>query len=132
MFASTINLFQRLYQDQGFQVPKGVDLEERVYRTFLRMYEAFDRDRPLVPVGQFSEVRYEDLTAAPLDQLRRIYGELELGGFDDARPAIEQFLQGQAGYKKNKFVIAPETRAEIARRWGAFCDKYGYAREAAE
>ena len=45
IFPSTVNLWKRLYRDKGLQVPKYEGLEEHVFTTFTRMYEAFERDR---------------------------------------------------------------------------------------
>ncbi|NLE39960.1 MAG: sulfotransferase, partial [Pirellulaceae bacterium] len=92
------------------------------------MYEVFESQRGMIPEGRFSEIRYEDLVAAPVEQMGRIYDELNLGGFDDARPALEEHAAGMAGYKKNRFELPAETREEIGRRWGWFMDKYGYER----
>ena len=66
IYPSTINLWKRLYRNDGLQVPTYDGLDEHVFTTFTRMYEVFDRDRGLIPAGQFCEVRYEDLVAQPL------------------------------------------------------------------
>jgi len=127
LFASTVHLWKRLSRDEGLQVPRGEGLEEQVYQTFLRMYRAYERDRPLLGRAQLCEVRYEDLIADPIGQMRRVYQELELGEFEKVLPELEKFLASQAGYQRNRYEIPPETRAEIARRWGAFIQKYGYS-----
>jgi omega-hydroxy-beta-dihydromenaquinone-9 sulfotransferase len=127
LFPSTVNLWKRLYKDQGFQTPHYKTLEERVYETFRRMYETFERQRHLIPRGNFSEVRYEDLLADPLGQMARIYDELGLGGFDQARPGMAKYLEGQADYQRNRYELSAEARTEIARRWSAYIAKYGYA-----
>jgi omega-hydroxy-beta-dihydromenaquinone-9 sulfotransferase len=126
VFPSTMNLWRRLYKDEGFQTPRYKGLEEHVFTTLVRMYEVFERDRALIPPKQLCDVRYEDLVADPVGQLRRVYEELDLGGFDDAQPAIAKHMQGQADYKKNRYQIAPELRDEISRRWSSYIAKYGY------
>ena len=73
IFPSTINLWKRLYRNDGLQVPTYDGLEEHVFSTLVRMYEAYERDRALVPPGQLCEVRYEDLVAHPLAQMERVY-----------------------------------------------------------
>ena len=70
IFPSTVNLWKRLYRDQGLQMPTYEGLDEHVFATFTRMYEAFDRDRELIGPGQFCEIRYEDLIADPVEQMR--------------------------------------------------------------
>jgi omega-hydroxy-beta-dihydromenaquinone-9 sulfotransferase len=126
VFASTVNLWKRLYRYQGLQRPDYRDLDERVFETFREMYAAFEQDRSLVAPSRFSEVRYEDLVADPIAQMRRIYSELDLGEFEKALPALQQYAQGRADYQRNRYEIEPETRAQIVRRWGDFIEKYGY------
>ena len=131
IFPSTVNLWKRLYRDEGLQVPTCEGLEEHVYDSLVRMYDAFERDRELIGPGQFCEVRYEELVANPVEQMRRVYEELQLGGFDSAKPGIEDYLAGQKDYKPNRFQMAPELRAEITRRWAKYLERYGYAKEEA-
>ena len=126
IFPSTIGLWKRLYRDEGLQMPKYQGLDEYVLHTFERMYKAFDRDRRLLGAGQFCEVRYEDLVSRPIDEMRRIYEELQLGDFDAARPAIETYMAAQKDYKTSRYQLSPENRAEIGRRWEKYMAQYGY------
>jgi hypothetical protein len=126
IFPSTVNLWKRLYRDEGLQVPNFEGLEEHVFRTFERMYEAFDRDRKLIPSGQFSEVRYEELIKSPLAQMQRIYEELQLGDFEQVRPAIENYFADQKDYKTNRYQTSPEIKDQIASRWSKYIKQYGY------
>ena len=132
IFPSTVNLWKHLYRDQGLQFPRYVGLEEHVFRTFVRMYEAFDRDRSLIPPSRFAEVHYEDLVENPLQQMRKIYEQLELGGFDEVLPAIRQYFATSADYQTNRYNLAPEIREEINRRWGGFMRRYGYCGESVD
>ena len=65
LFPSTVNLWKRLYRDEGLQVPRYEGLEEHVFKTLTRMYETFECDRKLIGPGQFCEIRYEELVADP-------------------------------------------------------------------
>jgi hypothetical protein len=129
VFPSTVNLWKRLYRNEGFQVPRYEGLREYVFRTFQRMYEVFERDRSLIPAGQFCEVRYEDLVADPIGQMEQVYGRLGLGDFERLRPAVAAYFAEKADYQTNRYAVPAETRGEIARRWGAFFKRYGYAVE---
>ena len=129
VFPSTVNLWNRLYHDEGFQVPTGEHLNELVFQTFTRMYEAFERDRELLGPDQFCQVRYEELVADPVGQMRLVYEQLELGDFESLRPAIEEYFSRHKDYKTNRYQTTPEMRDEITRRWGKFIRDYGYAAE---
>ncbi len=126
VFPSTVNLWKRLNVDQGLQVPNHEGLEEYVYGNFIRMYEAFERDRELIAPGQLCDVHYETLVANPIEEMRRVYEELQLGDFEAVRPAIEEYFAGQKDYKTNRYQITPEMRAEVSRRWGKYMKRYGY------
>jgi len=129
VFASTINLWKRLYADEGLQIPRLEGLDEYVFETFNQMYRAFDRDRPAIPPGNYSEVRYEDLVKTPVEQMRRIYDELGLGRFDQMQPALEAYVASQKDYKTNRWQFSAEVKREVGRRWAAFFDRYGYTRD---
>ncbi len=129
IFPSTINLWKRLYRNDGLQMPTYEGLEEHVFATFSRMYEVFERDRSLIPAGQFCEVRYEDLVAQPIQQMQRVYDELNLGGFETVRPQMEAYFAQKADYKTNRYQLPPELAAEISRRWASFFQRYGYSQD---
>ena len=126
VFPSTMNLWRRLRHDEGLQTPRYEGLEEYVFETFQQMYDAFERDRESIDPVRFSEVRYEDLVADPIGQVRRVYDELGLGEFDAVLPAIEQYLESVKDYKKNRFQTPPELQAKIAERLKPYIEKYGY------
>jgi hypothetical protein len=58
--------------------------------------------------------------------MRIIYESLGLDGFKAVVPALQKYLAGLAAYQKNSYTLAPETHAEITRRWGPFIARYGY------
>ncbi len=130
VFPSTVKLWQRLYQDQGFQRPNYNGLDEHVLDTLCRMYNTFERDRKLLDPSRLCDVRYEDLTKDPIGQMRRVYEQLELDGFEQAVPALEEYVAAKKGYKKNRYEISEETRAEITSRWSGYIERYGYTSEA--
>ena len=128
VFPSTVNLWKRLYRDEGLQLPNFHGLDEDVFQTFVRMYEAFERDKKLIDSSHYSEVRYEELVEDPVGQMRRVYEQLHLGEFEKILPELEKFAAGQKDFKTNKYQLPAEMRAEVARRWGFFFDRYGYER----
>jgi hypothetical protein len=129
IFPSTINLWKRLYRNDGLQMPTYEGLEEHVFGTFQRMYEVFERDRGLIPAGQLCEVRYEDLVARPINEMQRVYEELQLNDFDKVRPRMEAYFTAKADYKTNRYQLPSELAAEVGRRWGSFFDRYGYEKD---
>lgn len=129
VFASTVNLWKSLYRTHGLQTPTFAGLEEQVFQTFLRMYDRLEAGQKLVPAGRFHELRYEDLIADPVGQMRLLYERIGLDGFEDMRPRLEQYLESLKGYETNRYDLSPEARQEIEQRWGDVIRRYGYDRE---
>jgi hypothetical protein len=127
VFMSTVRLWRSLYQVQGLQVDNGHDITEYVLSTFERMYHSFDEDRPLLKENQYYEVRYEDLVANPIAQIRAMYEQLNLGDFEQVRPRLEAILEAKKDYRTNRFEPPEEVRTMVAERWGEFARRYGYA-----
>lgn len=129
VFPSTVNLWKSLYQTHGLQQPTFEGLEEQVFSTFLQMYDALDKGRPLVDPGRFYEVRYEDLVRDPVGQMRTLYEHLGLGGFDEVLPRLEEYCARTKGYETNRYAQSPELRDRIRARWGPVIERYGYDAE---
>lgn len=129
VYPSTVNLWKTLYETHCLQTPTFAGLEEYVFRTFVHLYDRIETGRPLVPAGRFHEMRYEDLIADPVGEMRRLYEALELREFERVLPRLRQYLEENAGYKTNRYKpLDPVLQDKITRRWGKVIRQYGYAR----
>lgn len=126
VFPSTMWLWKSLHEVQGMQVDDGGQAEDYVFAAFEQMYAAFERDRPRLPEGSLHEVRYEDLVADPVGELRRAYAQLDLGDFSRVQPAVEQRVRAASNYRTNEYRLDPRLVTEIHRRWRPFIERYGY------
>ncbi|HYV39915.1 MAG TPA: sulfotransferase [Gemmataceae bacterium] len=126
VFASTMNLWKSLYRHQGLQTPTFEGLEDQVFETYLHMHKKLDETRHLVDEDHFYEIRYEDLVRDPVGEMRALYEQLNLGGFDAVLPRLENYLASVAGYETNRYELTPELRARIRRKWGASIERYEY------
>jgi len=132
VYPSTVNLWKRLYETHGLQVPRHVGIEEYVLSTYPMLYKKLEEGKRLIPSGQFYEIKYEELIARPLERLQELYQALDLGGYEQAQPHFERYLRENAGYQTNRFPhLSPAEIATLNARWGAIIDRYGYARRQA-
>jgi hypothetical protein len=103
------------------------DCENMIIERYQRMYEAYFAERSLIPPGRLVELRYEDLVQDPLDQLQRIYEQLDLPDFAVVRPAIERYIASLGEYRPNTYAeISPDLRATLAREWRRNFELWGY------
>jgi hypothetical protein len=131
VYPSSIHLLKSLSRVHSLQRPTFEGLDERVLATYVDLYRKLDEGRELVDPARFYELRYEDLIADPEGQLRRLYEHLELGGFEQFRPRLRQYLADHADYETNTYELTAQQRAIIAERWGEVIHRYRYERAAA-
>lgn len=128
VFPSTMNLWMSMARNHGLQKPVWTGLEEKVLSEFRVIYDRMEEARPLLNAvpGRFHEVRYEELIKNPVVEMKKVYDGLHLGGFDTARPRIEEYQRQNAGYETNKYELASAQQATVTARWGDVIRRYGY------
>ncbi|MBI1899823.1 MAG: sulfotransferase [Planctomycetia bacterium] len=126
LYQSTLNMWKKMYGTHGLQRARFAGLEEHVLATLPRMYAAFESARASIPPRHYYEVRYEDLVADPLGQMRAMYQQLELGDFEAVLPALERYLSDQADYQTNRYEMPEELREKINQRWADYARRFGY------
>jgi len=125
LYASTINLWKRFLIRDAFQYSNGAYLEELVFQSLVRMYEAYFRDTRDIPAENLIEIRYEDLCADKVGVMEKVYAQLNLGDFEKMRPGLERYAEEHKNYKKNKFQIDDELHDRISERWKLYIDRFG-------
>ena len=127
LYSSTVSLWKSLNEVQGMQTAGRQEwVDEYVFESFERMYQAFEADRPKLATDQLIELRYEDLAASPEHELERMYRQLGLGDFSAAKPAMEDYLAQVKNYRPNRYDLDPATRDQVNQRWQAYRERYGY------
>lgn len=102
-------------------------VQEFIQRSYQEMFERFFEAKKLIPKGNLSELRYDDLIGAELDELERVYNELGLEGFEAAKPFIRQEVKTYENYQTNTYNYPPEKMAEIYANWKDVFAALGYA-----
>ena len=109
------------------QRPDVETINERILRRYRVMYDAYFADLPLIPKGRFHEVSFEQLERDPVDNVRALYEQLGLPGFEDFRPRLQAYADSLAGYQKNDYPeLSPALRARVAEQWQIGFEKWGY------
>ena len=124
---STINMFTKemglfcLNEPAPYEVIEEVTISlfERIYRKAIRELEEMPQEDRI-------DICYEEFCKDPLRYVETIYRHLGLGGFEEARPYFEKYLDSQKDYQKNQFTLNPKLRDKINSRLGFYFDYYGY------
>ncbi|MHC5108321.1 MAG: sulfotransferase family protein [Planctomycetota bacterium] len=110
-----------------YQVADAADVDGRIIRLYRDTYDAFFEQLSLIPPGQFSEVAFEQLQANPIDEMARVYRELQLPPFVVVEAKMREYLDSLHDYKMNEHAVLDEqTRTRIAGAWKKCFDAWGY------
>ncbi len=132
VFPSTIWLWKSLWRAHGLASGCEAELEERVFRDLVCMYRAFWGQMACVAPGNLCELRYEDLVRDPPAEMKRVYKQLRLRGFDEICPKIKQYFERTRDYQANRFTLDTPAIARILDRWREFIEVYGYERQSSD
>lgn len=130
VFPSTRKTFLALWKEMSLQPAPYPGLDDFIFDNYVRLMTRLEEGRSQVDPKHFYEVRYEDVAADPVGQVRAIYEHFRLGGFERLQPRLEKYLAELGPYQVNRHHLPPELHAAITKRWRPFIEKYGYADEA--
>jgi hypothetical protein len=107
---SNVAMLQRMSVYGLQEPPPEEEIRRRVVEEYDGTERAFVAVAPEIPAGDVSMVRYEDLVADPIAELKRVYGELDLGWSAGVENRVLTYLDSVRDYK-----AAGEKAAKAAR-----------------
>ena len=128
VFESTRNFFQNTIKPLELHSISLEQMEQNILRNYVELYKAYKEQKTILDAGHLYEVRFEDIEADALGITQQIYQQLNLPGWEEARPAIEKYINGKKGYKKNRYDYDPRTVQLVNEHWGDILDEWGYER----
>jgi hypothetical protein len=126
VFCSMRKLRRSLYEHNAVHGHEHIDIDASILRDYMRMFDSFEESRKGIPPGHLAEVRFEELEASPVKTLERIYRELDLGSFSEAKPHVESHVQSVKGYKKSTYACADADKRRVGEAWRRAFETYGY------
>lgn len=124
VYGSTKKLYSKVLPLFSLQ---DLDLE-RMNRDVVFMYknmmEKYVSDKELIPEGQLVEVAFSELVNRPMQVIERIYGALDLGGFETAAPKFEAYLNEQRAFKKSEYSFSKDEEAMLHRELQDAIDRW--------
>jgi hypothetical protein len=124
VYGSTLRFHHKLGEVLGLTRARPEEVEATVVETYAEMMRRFEHDRAALPTARVVDVRYEQLRDRPLATLEGLYDALGLDGFATDRPTIVAHLDAIAGYRAQRYVLDPDTRARIERAWAPWLERW--------
>ncbi|MCD8166033.1 MAG: sulfotransferase [Bacteroides sp.] len=126
VFESTRSFFTNTIQPLKLQDISAAEMEENILSIYAKLYHKYEADKSLIPAGNLLEVKFEDFEADALGMTEHIYKTLDIPGYSAAQPAIEKYVGGKKGYKKNKYKYDDRTVKLVEENWKFALDDWGY------
>lgn len=128
IFPSTKNLHRKFQKDYAFQSIDESVLEKHILYIYQRLMGRFFEQESKIPQGNLIHVRYEELETNPLQEVKRIYGELGISNFDGVSSNFEQHIRNQKHYQKNRYrTLTRQEIDTIYQHWNFTIDRWQYA-----
>jgi omega-hydroxy-beta-dihydromenaquinone-9 sulfotransferase len=102
---STARLFKTLTQTNSLQSFDYINLDQHAACMHEAIIKTYEQQRTFPACSNIVEVRYEDLVTDPLTTVRRIYTELNIGGFDSSEPAFREFISQQKDHRPHVYAF---------------------------
>ncbi len=104
------------------------EMEQNILYGYRELYDAYQEQKQYIPEGNLFEVKFEDFENNALEITERIYHDLDIPGWEEARPAIEAYVNRKKGHKKNQYAYDSRTISMVNEAWGDILDAWGYER----
>ncbi len=131
VFLSARHYFTRLLPELALQsygnLPDDLPIEPLILESYPYLLQALKTDSADLPPHQFAELRFEDLQANPMHQLKTLFEQLELPDFQVARPCFESYLAELQDYRQNHYALDAETIAKVETHWYPYIQQGGYS-----
>jgi hypothetical protein len=118
-------MFATLLRELALQ-DAPLDVDALVLRTYPRLMTRLLDDAATLPGGSFAEIRFEAFRQTPLRELERVFRELGLPGFAEAREGFRRYLASVSGYRSATHRLQPADIERVTRSWRRFIDRWGY------
>ena len=113
VFLSTVKFFREVFAIYTLQTWDDEDMLQYILRDNREMYELWEQDKHLIPSENLVEIRYEEFIQQPMEIMERIYGQLNLNGIDQTRPAFQAHVDAQREYVANKHNVDDEVIRKV-------------------
>ena len=128
VFVGTNERMVRLLDLWSLQRWEPADIREQTLSFYERLMRRYFETRELIPRDRLVEIRYEDFAERPLEIMEQAYQALNLGSFQEVRPAAQAYISENNHLPAGNQLPKSGDTSEIARRWGFAIDQLGYDR----
>jgi hypothetical protein len=126
VYASMSQAYKRVLPMLRLQNITEVELEQNIIFIYQQMMQKYLVDKNHIPPENLIEIRYEDFIGNEILYLKRIYNQFNLSDFEQSESEFKKYIDSQAKYKTNKYILDEETITKISEEWRFTIEKWQY------
>lgn len=126
VFYSSKKLWNTLLGNLALQEFSEKEMENEIVYVYKRLMRSYLEQSTNIPDGQLTTVRFEDLMDDPVNQIHRVYENLDLAGFSEAMPGIVKFLDNQTSGDSTQYRYETEVVETINKEWSFAFSAFNY------
>ena len=127
VYYSTYRLWKNLLEkDYALQRISEEEREENILFHYRFIMEKYLKEKGRVPADNLIEIRYDDLRNDPVREIKSIYKKLDLGAFEQVRPALDKLLSKEKDYTPFSYSYEQTTIDRINEEWGHLIEHWEY------
>lgn len=127
VFESSVRMWSALFDRYGLTPrPEDGEIRNTLLEERMRFENKLQSGLSQLRENNRAIIRYEDLTANPLETIAYLYRTFGLDGFEPVKASLEQNIASRAGYVPRQKQPPEEWRQRIAVRWAELFERYGY------
>ena len=123
---STRHFFDKMMPGLTLHKVDYEKLHSDIYTVYDQLIHRYLDTKDLIPEGNLLEIRYDDLTSKPMEEIQNIYDRLKMKGFDKAGPLINAYADSEKDFVKNKYAIKSSLLDEIIQKVDFAMAKWDY------
>ena len=103
VFLSTRHLYKSMVSTQYLQDISPKQADEMVFDYYKKVIGKYLKERHLIPEENLVELSYHDLLEHPETEIEKIYRDLGLPNFKEAKPHIDAYLKSIKKFESNNY-----------------------------
>lgn len=128
VYQSTVRLYEKIIPLTSFQAANEKEVHNYIINSYRMMYEKYLADTKELKSNQLVSISFEELEKNPVGCLEKVYDSMGLGGFEQAKEAIQGEVNDSSDYKKNNYLTLDDDKiALLKKEWGDIASRLGYS-----
>ena len=126
VFASSIKFHLDTSRIFSLQTWNEEEYKNNILGIYKELFEKIDDDVKDISKENILYIRYEDFIIKPLETMEKVYSDLKIKGFLEAKEGMQKYLETDKDYKPRKYNFSDELIAKVTKECSFIFDRFGY------